>query len=72
MIELWFLCTALPLIALYQCVKFHLNPFSTFEVMRCTKKKCERWTDRRTDRRPDRRTDGPMDEAITICLPSGA
>ena len=30
MIELQFLYSALPLMAIYQCIKFHLIPFNTF------------------------------------------
>ena len=29
-IELWFLHSALPLMAFYQCLEFHLIPFCTF------------------------------------------
>ena len=35
-IGLWFLCSALPLINIYVCTKFHFNPFFTFQDMAWT------------------------------------
>ena len=32
-VELWFLCTALPLTAIYLQTKFDFNPFSTVQEM---------------------------------------
>jgi len=36
MIGLWFLSSALPLIYIYVCTKFHFNPFCTFQDMAWT------------------------------------
>ncbi len=33
-LELWFVVTALPLIELYHCIKFQVDIFNTFRVMR--------------------------------------
>ena len=47
-LELYFLCTALPLNSLYQCTKFHSISFSCFEL--CSRQNSGGQTDRQTDR----------------------
>ena len=46
--ELWFLCSAHPIIVLYICMTFHKNMSSRFRVMEQTRKLL---TDRHTEKR---------------------
>ena len=60
-LEIWlrFLHSALPLIALYQCTKFHSFTFNTFVDMLRTN----------FDGRTDKQTDGRTDKVATIYSP---
>jgi len=55
-LELWLLVTALPLIELYHCIKFQVDIFNTFRVMR------RKWfvTEGRTDRQTRRWRSDPF------------
>jgi len=60
MVGLWFLGSALPLIAIYILTKFHLNVNSSFKVI------CQ--TRYQTDGQKDKQTD----KAATMILPLGS
>ena len=57
MTGLWFLHSAIPLMALYQCIKFHLITFNSLLQTKV-------W-------RTDIQMVGPMDKVVTICSPFG-
>ena len=65
--ELPFLHSAIHLMLINICIKFHEYSLSGFQVIERTRFVTDRQTDRRTDRRTDRQTDA---RGKTICLPT--